>query len=262
LAKIRIGKSPLPGRSYLVHRSAIQRRLKGKFSEKNLKLIFPKKPIVNRASLKVSAKQLKKIVLNEIRSHFSNYEDIKITVQTKLKDVYIPKGKASYKIKRIGKNNNIGGYSSWMLTLLLDQKPAKKVMIRAKVDVYDKVLVAKGVISKGSKIKKTDLVEIKKNISREKIGFQVKNKQVVGKHARRNIYENESIKENLVGQPIIVEKGMPVKVVYKTKYLMLSNLATAMKSGRKGDIIPVRTFRSKKIVYTVIIDAKNVEVAL
>ena len=262
IAKIQVGKSPLPGRSYLISRGTIQKKLKGKFSKKKLNLIFPKKPTVNRASLKISATQLQKIILSEIKSHFSNYEDIKVTVKTKLKDVYIPKGKASYKIKRIGKNNNIGGYSSWMLTLMLDQKPAKKVLIRAKVDVFDKVLVAKGVISKGSKIEQEDLVEIKKNISREKIGFQANTDLVVGKHARRNIFENEAIKNSLVEQPIIIEKGMPVRVVYKTRKLMLTNTATAMKSGRRGDVIPVRTLRSKKIVYTVIVDSKNVEVAL
>jgi flagellar basal body P-ring formation protein FlgA len=262
LAKIRIGKSPLPGRSYLISRGTIQRKLKGKFDKNNLKIILPKKPTVSRASLKISSKQLENIVLKEIKGQFQNYEDVKITIKTKLKDIYIPKGKASYKIKRIGKNNKIGGYSSWMLTLMLDQKPAKKVLVRAKVDVFDNVLVAKGVIDKGSKIEKTDLIEVKKDISKEKIGFMAKNQQIVGQHARRDIFENESVRDRLVGRPIVVQKGMPVKVVFKSKNLMLSNTGKAMKSGRKGDVIPVRTLRSKKIVYTVVIDSKNVEVAL
>ena len=262
LAKIRIGKSPLPGRSYLISRGTIQRKLKGNFGKKNLKIILPKKPTVSRASIKISSKQLENIVLKEIKDQFQNYEDIKITVKTKLKDIYIPKGKASYKIKRIGKNNKIGGYSSWMLTLMLDQKPTKKVLVRAKVDVFDNVLVAKGVIDKGSKIEKTDLIEVKKDISKEKIGFMAENQQIIGQHARRDIFENESVSDRLVGRPILVEKGMPVKVVFKSKNLTLSNTGKAMKSGRKGDVIPVRTLRSKKIVYTVVIDSKNVEVAL
>ena len=262
LAKIRIGKSPLPGKSYRISRNAIEKKLKGKINKNNLKLLLPKKPTINRASLKISAKQLESIVLKEIEGQFTSYEDIKITIKTKLKDIYIPKGQASYKIKRIGKNSKIGGYSSWMLTLMLNQKPAKKVLVRAKVDVFDNVLVAKGVISKGSKIEKTDLVEIKKNISRESIGFKVKNQLIVGKHARRDIFENEAVKGSLVGRPIAVEKGMPVRLVYKTKNLMLTNTAIAMKSGKIGDIIPVRTLRGKKIVYTVVLDSKNVEVAL
>jgi flagella basal body P-ring formation protein FlgA len=61
---------------------------------------------------------------------------------------------------------------------------------------------------------------------------------------------------------MIVVKGAHMRVVYKTPSLYLSNLAMAMKSGRKGDIIPLRTLNSKKTVYAVITDAKNAEIAL
>ena len=52
------------------------------------------------------------------------------------------------------------------------------------------------------------------------------------------------------------------EVIYQTKNLKLTNIAKAMKSGRKGDIIPVKTLNGKVTIYAVIIDSKNVEVIL
>ncbi len=262
LAKVRIGKSPLPGRSHLLQRNQIQTRLK-KYSSKNrLKIILPPRSIVSRASLKIGHNQLKQIILKEIRTHFKKYKEIKITIKTKLIDVFIPKGEASYKMVRIGETANIGGYSSWMLSLILDKKEAKRLLIRAKVDVFGDVVIARGKITKGKLIGTSDLVTIRRNISRERTGYQSNPDLIAGKHARRDIQQNETLRQNLTGKPIIIQKGNPVRVILKTKNLHFTNIARAMKPGREGDMIPVRNIKSKKIIYAVIVDSKNVRVAL
>ena len=174
----------------------------------------------------------------------------------------MPKGNVTYQIKTVGKPGRIGGDSTWILILELDKKETKRLLIRAKVTVFDEVVVAKTRIQKGKLVQKTDLTTIKKNISKERPGYKVRKDLVVGQQARRDILVNESVKSSLVESPMVMRKGAPVRLVYQTKNLRFSNVAIAMKSGRKGDVIPVRTMKSKKTIYAVIVDANNVEVLL
>ncbi|MBT4265198.1 MAG: flagellar basal body P-ring formation protein FlgA [Deltaproteobacteria bacterium] len=260
LAKIQVGKAPLPGRSRLISKSQLQNRIKNRFPEHQLKLIMPKRAMVSRAAIKITGKELKTIILAEVRKQYKKHQDISIKIKTKLRDVYIPKGNASYKISRIGDTLKIGGNSSWMLRLMLDEKEAKKILVRLKVDVFNDVVVAKGRIPKGKKIESDDLVSIKKNISKERKGYESSRNIIVGEHARRDIYKNETLNPHLVEKPVIVIKGDYMSIVYNTPNLYLTNMAMAMKSGRKGDVIPLRTLKSKKTIYAVITDAKRAEI--
>lgn len=262
LAKVKVGKAPTPGRSHLISRGQIRNRIQKRFAKHKLNLIMPKRAMVSRASIKITAVELQKIILDEVKKHYTEYKDPRFHIKTQLRDVFIPKGKASYTIKRIGDNLKIGGNSSWMLRLMLDGKETKKILVRIKVDVYDNVVVAKDRITKGTKIKESDLETIKKDISRERKGYRSEPDLIIGEHARRDIYRNEALNPHLVEKPMIVVKGSHMRVIYRTQNLYLTNLAMAMKSGRKGDIIPLRTLKSKKTVYAVITDAKVAEIAL
>jgi len=262
LAKVQVGKSPIPGRSHYISKAQLQNRIKKRFSKNKLTLVMPKRAMVSRASIKITAKELKKIVMDEVKKRYHEYKDARIHIKSRLRDVFIPKGSASYTIARIGDPVKIGGNSSWMLKLMLDGKLAKKILIRLKVSVYDDVVVAKDRISKGSKIGEADLATIKKDISQERKGYSSTSDIVVGEHARRDIYRNEALDPRLVEKPIIVVKGAHMKVVFRTRNLYLTNQAKAMRSGRKGDVIPLRTLDSKKTVYAVITDAKKAEISL
>ena len=262
LAKVKIGVSPIPGKSHFISKYQIFSRIKNKFRNHQFNINIPPKAIVSRASLKIPREQIKQIIESEISKQYHQYADIKITIKTKLNDIFIPKGKASYEVKRVAKTGLIGGYNSWMLNFKLNGKPAKKLIVRAKVDVFEDVTVAKGNIEKGTLVQKSDITVVKKNISKERFNYQPKANLVVGKQARRDIFKNEAMKSHLVELPVIMQKGTPVKVIYQTKNLKLTNIAKAMKSGRKGDIIPVKTLNGKVTIYAVIIDSKNVEVVL
>ena len=262
LAKIKIGVSPIPGKSHLVSKYQISSRIKNKFRKHQFNITLPPKALISRASLKIPKAQIRQIIKNEIKKHYHQYSDINITIKTKLNDIFIPKGKASYEVKRIAKSGLIGGYNSWTLNFNLNDKPVKKLIIRAKVDVFEDVTVAKGNIEKGTLLQKSDITIVKKNISRERLNYQPKPDLVVGQQARRDIFKNEALKSHLIEAPVIMQKGAPVKIIYQTKNLKLTNLAKAMKSGRKGDIIPVKTLNGKVTIYAIIIDSKNVEVAL
>jgi len=262
LAKVSIGKSPLAGRSVSVSKSGILSKLRHAFKGKEFIVDAPYRSMVSRASLKISSEQLEKVILTEVRKKYAHYDDAKVTVVSNLKDEYLPKGNISYEISKIGNSDVIGGTSSWALQLKLDQKNRKKILVRVKVEVRENVLVANKKIKKGTNITKEDLVRIKKDVSRERKSAIFNEKLIIGKQARRDIPKREAVKPNLVQRPVVLKKGEAVKLVYENKMMRLTNLATAMKSGKKGDMIPVRTMKGKKTVYAVIVDSRHVTVAL
>ena len=262
IAEVKIGRSPLPGRSIVIRRGQIQSRLKRKFKNYKFAIQVPKRALVSRASLKVSKEQIREIVTQEVKKRYEAFDDVKITIRTRLKDVFIPKGKASFTLQQIGKNKQIGGYTTWKLQLRLDQKVVKQVLVRVKVDVTDEVMVAKGKIQKGRSIESSDLVKIRKDISKERWNYQIQPDLLVGQTARRDILKNEQLRSRLVEAPTVLQKGSPVRLVYKTNNLFLTNIAIALRSGKKGDLIPVRTVKSKKTIYAIVVDSRNVEVVL
>jgi flagella basal body P-ring formation protein FlgA len=262
LAKVRIGKSPMPGRSLLVSHGHIRRRLKKFDDNHEFKIVLPSKPMVSRASVKIDKAQLRDLMDKEIHAEYKKYDQVKVEIKSKLRDVYLPKGNAAYEISRLGGKYRIGGNSTWCLKLLVDGVEYKKVYVRAKITVYDDVLVAKSGIEKGKKIEEADLQSIKKNVSKERIGYRTEQKLIVGQQAKRTINKNESIAKKLVQNPVLIRKGAPVKLVYKTKNLTLTNIVKALKQGKKGDVIPVRPLSGKRTIYAVVVDENNVEVAL
>lgn len=262
LARLEIGKSPLPGRSLRVSHGMVRRKLNRFDTDRAIKIVIPSKPVVSRASVKIEGSQLHQLAMKEIKDRYEEYGQVTIEIRSDLKDLFLPKGEIAYQFSRIGKSVNIGGNSTWILKLLVDGEEFKRIFVRAKVSVYDEVVVAKKVIVSGNKIQKNDLKQIKKNISNERVGYIAKPKLIVGQQAKRTIYKNESLKRNLVEEPVLIKKGTPVTLIYKTKHMLLTNIVKALKEGKKGDIIPVRPLTGNRTIYAVVIDENNVEVAL
>lgn len=262
LAKLEIGQSPLPGRSYVVSHGKIRYRLNTFDTDNEINIIFPSRPIVSRASIKISKEQIEKLLREEILRQYRDYENVKFQIRSRLEDVFIPKGKTSYEVERIGNRYLVGGNSTWTFKLFTDNEEVKKLYVRVKVEVFDEVLVARDRITKGEKIDKSDLTPIMKDISNEKADFKYASKPIIGKFARRDIHENETVKRKLVEKPVLVEKGDPVKLIYRSRNMVVTNIVKALKSGKKGDVIPVRTFSGDRTIYAVIIDSNIVEVAL
>lgn len=262
LAKLQIGKSPLPGRSYRVSQGILQRKIEQFTTDRKIKIVMSSKPIVSRASVKIDDQQIRQLVIKEINTYYSNYDQVEIEIRTKLKDVYLPKGQISYEVSRIGKSIKIGGISTWKFKLLVDGVEFKKLFVRAKISVFDDVVVAKSRIPRGEKIQKADVRTIKKNISKEHVGYKSEPRLLVGQKAQRDIGKNETVKKQYVDDPILIKKGSPIKLVYKTKNLLLTNIVKALKSGKKGDVIPVRPLQGDRTIYAIVMDENSVKVAL
>ena len=98
LAKVRIGRSPMAGRSVRISLAQIKSHLRRNFPKKKFDIDIPKNAMISRASIKVSKAQIQNIVLREVNKKYKQFEDTKIKITTRLKDVFIPKGKVSARL--------------------------------------------------------------------------------------------------------------------------------------------------------------------
>ena len=262
LAGIELGHSPLPGRSHRITANQIKAKLRGLVHPDQYRLSLPKSPLVSRASIQITKAQLSTIIKDEITKQFKNFKEVNVTLKSNIKDQFIPKGKASYRIKRIGSAVKAGGVGSWSVRLEVDKKLYKKMVVRAQVEVIDQVVVAKGMIPQGKTIAASDLTTVTKDVSKMPSDYQSDSGLVVGQQARRAIGKNESVRPHLVEEPVILEKGQPVQLVYQTAKIYLSNVAIALRSGKRGELIPVRTVDGKRTVYATVVNGKRVDAAL
>ena len=263
LATITVGRSPLPGRSSKLSRSIIISKISAHIHRDLFNLNFPKKSTIARAAIKIKQDQLAEIVTTEISKLYEDYDQVNITIKSNLKDIYIPKGKASYSIKRIGTTARVGGLSSWMLKLEVGGKLYKKLLIRANVAVIDQVTVVGSNIRKGEKVQEKHLSTVNMDISNKTRGYvSADRKDLIGKKARRDIFEKESMEKRLVVRPLVMQKGQPISLIYQTDTLYFTNLAVALKNGKLGEVIPVKILSNKKTIYARILNAKQAEVAL
>ena len=262
IAKLEIGKSPLPGRSIILSKSLIRSKLRNNFKNINFKIDLPRKAMISLASIKVSKNQIASIIRSEIKRKYQDFDDIKIMIKTQLKDLYLPKGVTFYTMAPLRKYQKIGGNSTWKINFVVNQKVARQILVMVKIDVTDEVIVAKDQIRKGSFIKQSDLIKVRKNISKKRWDNKKSASFGVGQIARRDISQNEEVKQYLVEKPKIVSRGDRIQLTYKSKSVTFTNVVVAMRSGSKGDMIPVKTVKNKKTIYAVVVDAKHVEVTL
>ena len=262
LAKIRMGRSPRPGKSVPLTSSVVKSRLNRVLRPAQYKLIMPKRSYLSRDHQLITATEITAKINETIKALYTDYDEVRINIRSSIKDQYLPTGETSFKIARVGKADRLGGHTSWKVQLMHEGREYRSMMVRAKVDVIDEVVVAKDYIPRGNKIAEVDLIKRKKNISQEKLGFKPKGDMVVGQQAKRDINRNEAMKANLVEEPVIVDKGATIRIFYRSANIYLTNIGVAMKSAKRGDLIPVRTISNRKTIYAIVRDQNMAEVAL
>lgn len=249
LAQIKIGRSPLPGKTLVVTRSLILSKLRS-HRINTRRLVFPgsESGKVQRAALKIPGEDIDRVVLSHIRDSFTD-KDIKPRLLTKSRDVFLPRGELSYEIKEKGNYKKEGGYRTYEVSFQIDGKQKKVIPVRAYLKIYKEVYVAKDTIKQNQVIQETDLVKIRRNVDRLPSAYIENKNSVVGKIAKRAINPKEVLKRVTVTTPPLVASGDRLMIIFDTPTLRLTAPGIALAKGRFGERIPVRNLDSKVVVY-------------
>jgi flagella basal body P-ring formation protein FlgA len=72
--------------------------------------------------------------------------------------------------------------------------------------------------------------------------------ELVGKVARRTLIAGKPIARNTIGEPVLVQKGKIVFILYERGPLTITASVVALQSGALNDLIQVRNTDSGKVV--------------
>tara|TARA_Y100001970_G_scaffold294180_1_gene448048 strand:+ start:7711 stop:8754 length:1044 start_codon:yes stop_codon:yes gene_type:complete len=257
LSKVVIGRSPLPGRKLTVTRSLIISRLRSKKLNSKI-FVFPgsDSSIIQRAALKISGQDIEQVVLKYIEESNIN-KDLKPRLLAKIKDIFIPRGQVSYVISPRSKNKKEGGYRNYEVEFSVDGKPVRKVFVRTYLKLYKEIFVARDTIKRNQVIEESDLLKLRRNVDRIQRDYLTDKNQIIGKISTRTLNPSEVFSPNSIANPLLVNSGDRLQIVFETPFLRLSAPGISLAKGREGDRIPVKNEDSKTVVFATV-KTKNI----
>ncbi|MEG3638547.1 flagellar basal body P-ring formation chaperone FlgA [Magnetococcus sp. PR-3] len=138
------------------------------------------------------------------------------------------------------------GRQSLPVTVLVDGNP--QAVVDAVVVIRKNVTVAvlKRPVKRGDVVSMRDIAWKTKLVSREGFNYVADVREVVNKAAVRPLRADIPLKAAWFAEPIAVERGERVRVLFKTGGLTIRTTGVAVKDGRVGDAITVRNLSSNK----------------
>ncbi|ATU96000.1 flagella basal body P-ring formation protein FlgA (plasmid) [Phyllobacterium zundukense] len=86
--------------------------------------------------------------------------------------------------------------------------------------------------------------------------------QLVGKVARRTLLPGQPILVTAVNEPNLIQRGVPVALVYNTGALVITAKGIPMEPGRSGDFVKVRNIDSGIIVSGTVLADGSIQVGM
>ena len=262
LAALEIGRSPLPGRSLRLSDGMIRSRLRRAVEDSRLALIVPEQAQVTRAAVRVAGAEIEEIVLARAAAEAgANAEDLRQELSGTIPDAVLPKGELEWQVEPLGRHLASSGERTYLVVARVNGQDAWRTTVRLKQKVYDEVVVAARPLRRNQAIASDDVKLVRRPLTDADPSRVIGSlEQVLGKQARRPIGANELIQTEMLLQPVDVEEGGRVMVVYRTTRVILEVPGVALVNGHVGDFIPVKNLQSGRVIYGIIESGGTVRV--
>jgi flagella basal body P-ring formation protein FlgA len=121
------------------------------------------------------------------------------------------------------------------------------VYVPFKVLVKKKLYVAKHHIPKGDVVRLADLDERESFLSGAGAAYPAGLEEIVGKTAKKEIPEGETIPSNILESAVAVQKGDTVSIRAENSRLVVEAKGTVLDKGKVGDLVRVKSLSGKEI---------------
>ncbi|KEG19789.1 flagella basal body P-ring formation protein FlgA [Bartonella bacilliformis Peru38] len=85
-------------------------------------------------------------------------------------------------------------------------------------------------------------------------------KQVLNKVATRPLRAGRPIALTALGDPVLVERGQTIKLIFQSDNLQITAIGVVLQSGSSGDVVRVRNADSGRIVMGIVLQNGSVRV--
>lgn len=128
------------------------------------------------------------------------------------------------------------------------------------VDVFGTVVCAVRELKRGDLIRSRDVRLERRNISRASGRLIQDPAAAVGRLAKTTIQEGCFVKEWMLENAPVVERGDRVLILVESSFLRITAPGKALSEGEAGELIPVMNLQSEKMIHAKVRDAETVTV--
>lgn len=257
-----IGQAPLPGETVSLRSLRIKNSLLAKLDLPE-NTLWNGSPSVSlsRLGIYIGPTRILKIIDEYLEKNKKNLPDAEIHFNPGVLPLpfTLPAGKLTYEV--IPSNPQILGSSRFSIIFRVDNRVAKNMSIKGKLEALAPVVIAATRLSKGTILNRSHLTLATRDLGRfSSAGTDINN--FLGKRLKRSLKEGSVIRTSMIEARPVIKRGQRVKIVLHHGGMFLSAAGIAGSDGRQDQMIRVRNISSNKIIYCRVAAAGLVEVIL
>lgn len=171
----------------------------------------------------------------------------------------VPAGEVDIQLLRTN-NRPFSRYVRVKAVISVDGIPANNAEVSAWLDVFETVVCAARDLPQGYILKKRDLYEERRNISRNMDEVVTDTSLLVGLMAKRSVRKGDMVRHSMVEKKPVVKRGDPVTILVESGLLRVTIPGTALADGFAGETVSVENSMSSKKIFARVIDEVTVRV--
>lgn len=135
-----------------------------------------------------------------------------------------------------------------------------QLYLAVEIQQWQPIVVLSSALKRGESIGRHHIALKRQNTANLAKDYFTQKQDVLGQISKRSLKAGTILSSDMMNLPILVKKREHVTLISKTRSLRVEMKGQALKSGRMGDIIPVRNLKSKKVLQARVIAAGQVQV--
>ncbi len=141
-------------------------------------------------------------------------------------------------------------------------KSLRRWYVTAQVKWLRHVVTLKNDVSARTVLDKSMLIKKTKNIAGLRGRVWTDMNDVVGLKTLRKMHRGDTVLSTIVKRPPLIQRGDHVTILVETSGIQVRAMGVALKSGSRGDRMPVRNIRSKQTLQSTVQDAHTVAIRM
>ncbi|MCF8067764.1 MAG: flagellar basal body P-ring formation protein FlgA [Desulfobacterales bacterium] len=247
IREINLGPAPGLGKDKIFSGDRIASIFKtGQLLPENYNMIIPDQIVVSRKYQEISKQKLEELYQDYVIKTAGRAR-LEISEFSIRGEERFPVGSLHLELSE-PLNKRIAGRIRIKVKVYVDENESGHVYVTGWIDRYEDVVCAKQFISKNNILTEEDLVLKSINVTRVNTNLVTRIEDAVGMKLRQKLTPGSYLRENILEEPPLVEKGDRVKLVAESGLLSIITIGIAKADGVKGDQIKVENISSGKIV--------------
>jgi len=262
LKGIVLGKAPAPGKSLVLDRAFLVRRLGRLEGQRDLRLLLPAELQVTRQhGQRIGKDELERIFSGYVREHMRwSPEDVSIRDIVAPQSLSLPAGTIRHWIKPLGRTEYVGTVSL-LVTFFIDGVEQQTVRLSGNVEVKRQVVVASRDLRRRQEIGK-DMVTLKPmTLAGSAASALSRPEEVMGMETVQAIRTGEPILPSMLREAPVVRRGEQLVLIAESGNLKVTTTAKALEDGYEGQQVRVTNATSGREILGRVIGPRRVLVA-